>query len=66
MALIATVGHGMARTPGISGKLFGALGKDNINVRMIAQGSSEMNIIIGVENEDFERAIQAIYYAFVD
>jgi len=66
MALIATVGHGMARTPGISGRLFGALGKENINVRMIAQGSSEMNIIIGVENEDFERAIQTIYYAFVD
>ena len=66
MALIATVGHGMANTPGISGRLFGALGKGNINVRMIAQGSGEMNIIIGVENEDFERAIKAIYYAFVD
>ena len=56
----------MARTPGISGKLFGALGDENINVRMIAQGSGEMNIIIGVENEDFERAIQTIYFAFVE
>ena len=66
MALVATVGMGMARTPGISGKLFGALGDENINVRMIAQGSGEMNIIIGVENEDFERAIQTIYFAFVE
>ena len=66
LALIATVGHGMARTPGISAKLFTALGKENINVRMIAQGSGELNIIIGVETEDFERSIQAIYYAFID
>jgi aspartate kinase len=66
MALIATVGHGMARTPGISGKLFGALGREGVNVRMIAQGSGEMNIIVGVENGDFERAIQTIYLAFVD
>lgn len=66
MALIATVGQGMARTPGISGTLFSALGGEDINVRMIAQGSGEMNIIIGVENEDFERAIQTIYYAFVN
>jgi aspartate kinase len=66
MALIATVGQGMARTPGISGGLFSALGSEDINVRMIAQGSGEMNIIIGVENDDFERAIEAIYYAFVN
>ena len=66
MALIATVGHGMAKTPGISGKLFAALGGEDINVRMIAQGSGEMNIIIGVETDDFERAIQTIYFAFVD
>ncbi len=65
MALIATVGHGMAYTPGISAKLFTALAKEGINVRMIDQGSSEINIIVGVETEDFERAIRAIYNAFV-
>ncbi|RKX94668.1 MAG: aspartate kinase [Spirochaetes bacterium] len=65
MALIATVGRGMAYTPGIAGRLFSALGNEGINVRMIDQGSSEINIIIGVEIEDFERAIRAIYKAFV-
>ena len=65
MALIATVGRGMAYTPGIAGRLFSALGDGRINVRMIDQGSSEINIIIGVEIEDFERAIRAIYKAFV-
>jgi len=66
MALIATVGRGMAFTPGIAAKLFDALGKKNINIRMIDQGSSEINIIIGVETDDFELAIQAIYSAFVE
>ncbi|MBM7582590.1 aspartate kinase [Caldicoprobacter guelmensis] len=66
MALIATVGRGMAHTPGIAAKLFTALGNEGINVRMIDQGSSEINIIVGVENEDMERAVRAIYYAFVD
>lgn len=66
MALISTVGHGMSRTPGISARLFGALGRENINVRMIAQGSGEMNIIIGVETEDFNEAVKAIYTAFVE
>ncbi|SET70247.1 aspartate kinase [Natronincola peptidivorans] len=65
MALIATVGHGMAYTPGISAKLFTALAKNGINVRMIDQGSSEINIIVGVETDDFERAVGAIYSAFV-
>jgi len=65
MALIATVGRGMAYTPGIAGKIFSALGDEGINVRMIDQGSSEINIIIGVEIEDFDRAIRAIYRAFV-
>jgi aspartate kinase len=66
MALIATVGRGMAYTPGIASKLFTALSDRKINVRMIDQGSSEINIIVGVENEDFEKALQAIYEAFVD
>ncbi len=65
MALIATVGHGMAYRPGVAAKLFGALAQENVNIRMIDQGSSEMNIIVGVENKDFETAIKAIYNAFV-
>lgn len=65
MALIATVGRGMAYTPGIAARLFTALGNAGINVRMIDQGSSEINIIIGVATEDFERAIRAVYHAFV-
>ncbi|RKD22189.1 aspartate kinase [Caminicella sporogenes DSM 14501] len=66
IALIATVGHGMAYTPGIAAKLFSAVAKANVNVRMIDQGSSEINIIIGVENKDFEKAVKAIYNAFVN
>jgi len=66
MALIATVGRGMAYTPGIASKLFTALSDKRINVRMIDQGSSEINIIVGVENEDFAKALHAIYRAFVD
>jgi aspartate kinase len=66
MALIATVGQGMIRRVGIAARLFGALAKNHVNIRMIDQGSSELNIIVGVENEDFEKAVQAIYYAFVD
>ncbi|SDY44243.1 aspartate kinase [Tindallia californiensis] len=65
MALVATVGHGMAYTPGISAKLFTALYESGVNVRMIDQGSSEINIIVGVENKDFEKAVTAIYNAFV-
>lgn len=66
MALLATVGRGMARHPGIASRLFDALGRAKVNVRMIDQGSSEINIIVGVETVDFERAMQAIYAAFVD
>lgn len=65
MSLIATVGSGMAKRPGVSAKLFTALSEAGINIRMIDQGSSEMNIIVGVENKDFENAIKAIYNAFV-
>jgi aspartate kinase len=65
MALIATVGRGMAYTPGIAAKLFAALGKNGINVRMIDQGSSEINIIVGIETDDFEKAVCVIYNAFV-
>jgi aspartate kinase len=65
MALIATVGQGMSFRPGVSARLFSALAEEKINVRMIDQGSSEMNIIIGVKNEDFEESIRAIYKAFI-
>lgn len=65
MALIATVGSGMSARTGVSAKLFTALAEAGVNVRMIDQGSSEMNIIVGVENKDFEKAIKAIYGAFV-
>ena len=65
MALVAVVGRGMAYRPGVSGRLFNALGNADINIRMIAQGSDELNIIVGVENKDFERALQTIYGNFV-
>ncbi|MFA9423878.1 MAG: ACT domain-containing protein, partial [Sedimentibacter sp.] len=65
LSLISTVGIKMAYKPGISAKLFTALGENNVNIRMIDQGSSEINIIVGVEDRDFEKAIQAIYSAFV-
>ncbi|WP_123053643.1 aspartate kinase [Clostridium sp. JN-1] len=64
MALIATVGRGMDRTKGISSKLFGGLAEGDVNIRMINQGSSEINITVGVENEDFEKALRSIYKAF--
>ncbi|MBQ4340703.1 MAG: aspartate kinase [Firmicutes bacterium] len=66
LALIATVGHGMIKRPGVSATLFTALYQAGVNIRMIDQGSSEMNIIVGVEEADFETAIKAIYKAFVE
>ncbi len=66
LALIATVGRGMIRNVGVAARLFAALAKSNVNIRMIDQGSSEMNIIVGVEENDFETAIRAIYNAFCD
>ena len=66
LALVAVVGRGMRATRGTAGRIFSALAHANINVKMIDQGSSELNIIIGVRNEDFEAAIQAIYTIFVD
>lgn len=65
LALIAVVGRGMRATRGTAGRIFSALAHANINVKMIDQGSSELNIIIGVRNEDFETAIKAIYDIFV-
>ena len=66
LALIAVVGRGMRATRGTSGRIFSALAHANVNVKMIDQGSSELNIIIGVRNHDFELAIKAIYDIFVN
>ena len=65
LALIAVVGRGMKSTRGTAGRIFSALAHANVNVKMIDQGSSELNIIIGVANADFEAAIRAIYDIFV-
>lgn len=65
LALIATVGRGMVRSKGTSARLFNALMKAGVNVRLIDQGSSELNIIVGVDSLDFENATRAIYRAFV-
>jgi aspartate kinase len=65
LALIAVVGRGMKSTRGTAGRIFSALAHANVNVRMIDQGSSELNIIIGISNDDFEKAIKAIYDIFV-
>ena len=65
LALLAVVGRGMKSTRGTAGRIFSALAHANVNVKMIDQGSSELNIIIGVENRDFETAIKAIYDIFV-
>ena len=65
LALIAVVGRGMKSQRGTAGRIFSALAHANVNVKMIDQGSSELNIIIGVENRDFEKAVRAIYDIFV-
>ena len=65
LALIAVVGRGMKSTRGTAGRIFSALAHANVNVKMIDQGSSELNIIIGVRNHDFEAAVRAIYDIFV-
>ncbi len=66
LGLIAVVGRGMKSTRGTAGRIFSALAHADINVRMIDQGSSELNIIIGVSNDDFDDAVKAIYDIFVE
>ena len=66
IALIAVVGHGMARSVGTSARLFEAIARAGVNVRMIDQGSSELNIIVGVDNDCYERTIKAVYEEFFD
>ena len=65
LALIAVVGRAMRANRGTAGRIFSALAHANVNVKMIDQGSSEWNIIVGVRNEDFEKAIKAIYDIFI-
>ncbi len=64
IAIVAAVGHRMAFRPGISGRIFAALGQADINIRVINQGPDELNIIFGVDNKDFAQAIRVLYDSF--
>ncbi len=64
IALLAVVGHGMSKSVGTSARLFDAIARAGVNVRMIDQGSSGLNIIVGVENENYERTVRAVYEEF--
>ena len=66
IALIAVVGHGMTRSVGVSARLFEAIARAGVNVRMIDQGSSELNIIVGVDNENYDRTMKAVYEEFFE
>ena len=65
IAIVAAVGRRMAQRLGTSGKIFATLGENGVNIRMISQGPDELNIIVGVDNNDFEHAIQVLYDNFV-
>ena len=65
LALIAVVGRRMKETPGVSGKLFSTMGQNSINIRMIAQGTDEISIIVGISNADYTKTIQVLYDKFV-
>ena len=64
IALVAIVGRNMSKIPGVAGKIFSTLGKHNINIKVIAQASKEISIIIGVDNHDYENALQVLYDEF--
>ena len=66
LAVIAVVGAGMAGTKGIAAKIFASLASAGINIRMIDQGSDELNIIIGVDDSDYKKAINALYKAIIE
>ena len=66
LALIAVVGQGMAYYKGIAARIFRAITDANVNIRMIDQGSSELNIIVGVAEEDYEAAIRSIYTSVIE
>lgn len=65
ISLLAIVGRNMVHKPGTSGKLFAAMGNENVNIRVISQSADELNIIIGVDNKDFEKCINVIYNNFI-
>ncbi len=65
IAIVAAIGRKMAFRPGISGKIFAALGENGINIRMISQGPEEVNIIVGVDNNDYAGAVRVLYNSFV-
>ena len=65
LAMVSTVGRSMSNTPGVSGKLFSALGANDVNIKMIAQNSDEINITICVEDRDFKKTIRIIYDTFI-
>ena len=65
IAIVAAVGRKMAYRVGVSGKIFAKLGENGVNIRMITQGPEELNIIVGVEERDFEQAIRVLYNSFV-
>ena len=66
LALIAVVGRGMKSQRGTAARVFAALAHAHVNVKMIDQGSSELNIIVGVRHDDFKNAIRALYQIFVE
>lgn len=65
LALVAVVGRGMVKAKGTAARVFTALANANINIRMIDQGSSELNIIVGIDANDYASAINAVYSEFV-
>ena len=65
MAVVAAVGRRMVSSPGVSGRIFAALGENGVNIRMITQGPEELNIIFGVEEKDFAQAIRVLYNTFM-
>lgn len=65
ISIIAVIGRKMAYRPGTSGKLFAALGQNEINIRMISQGPDERNIIVGIDNSDYEKTIKVLYDKFI-
>ncbi len=66
LALVAVVGHNMVKAKGTAARVFKAIAREDINIKMIDQGASELNIIIGVEEKDYKNAIKAIYNEFVN
>ena len=65
LAIVAAVGRRMANRPGISGRVFSALGREGINIRLISQDPREVNIILGVDSQDFAATVRVLYDSFV-